>query len=42
VFLTTSHRSHGAIYITDTGIRFDDVGNVLHPGPDRISAWTGS
>jgi sugar lactone lactonase YvrE len=26
----------GAIYITDTGIRFDDVGNVLHPGPDRI------
>ena len=27
---------NGAIYITDTGIRFDDVGNVLHPGPDRI------
>ncbi len=26
----------GAIYITDTGIRFDDVGNVLHPGPDRV------
>ena len=26
----------GAIYITDTGIRFDDVGNILHPGPDRI------
>jgi hypothetical protein len=26
----------GALYITDTGIRFDDVGNVLHPGPDRI------
>jgi len=26
----------GAIYITDTGIRFDDVGNVIHPGPDRI------
>src|SRR5216117_3947552 len=25
----------GALYITDTGIRFDDVGNVLHPGPDR-------
>ncbi|HXF96083.1 MAG TPA: hypothetical protein VNI61_08255, partial [Gemmatimonadales bacterium] len=23
-------------YVTDTGIRFDDVGNVLHPGPDRI------
>src|SRR6266702_2625454 len=26
----------GAIYITDTGIRFDDEGNVLHPGPDRV------
>ncbi len=26
----------GALYVTDTGIRFDDVGNVLHPGPDRI------
>lgn len=26
----------GAIYITDTGIRFDDVGNVLHRGPDRL------
>src|SRR2546422_10043214 len=26
----------GAVYITATGIRFDDVGNVLHPGPDRI------
>lgn len=26
----------GALYITDTGIRFDDLGNVLHPGPDRI------
>src|SRR5207237_6186700 len=26
----------GALDITDTGIRFDDVGNVLHPGPDRI------
>ena len=26
----------GAIYITDTGIRFDDVANVLHPGPDRV------
>src|SRR6266550_7532886 len=23
--------STGALYITDTGIRFDDVGNVLHP-----------
>src|SRR5438128_1208938 len=27
---------NGAIYVTDTGIRFDDVGNVLHPGPDRV------
>lgn len=26
----------GTLYITDTGIRFDDVGNVLHPGPDRV------
>src|SRR4029077_6367837 len=26
----------GALYIPDTGIRFDDVGNMLHPGPDRI------
>jgi sugar lactone lactonase YvrE len=26
----------GALYITDTGIRFDDVGNVLHRGPDRV------
>ncbi len=26
----------GALYVTDTGIRFDDVGNVLHRGPDRI------
>ena len=26
----------GALYITDTGIKFDDVGNVLHPGPDRL------
>ncbi len=28
--------STGALYITDTGIRFDDVSNVLHPGPDRV------
>src|SRR5205814_5353147 len=28
--------STGALYITDTGIRFDDIGNVLHPGPDRL------
>jgi hypothetical protein len=26
----------GALYITDTGIKFDDVGNILHPGPDRV------
>ena len=26
----------GALYFTDTGIRFDDVGNILHPGPDRV------
>jgi sugar lactone lactonase YvrE len=28
--------STGALYITDTGIKFDDVGNILHPGPDRV------
>jgi hypothetical protein len=28
--------ANGAMYITDTGIRFDDLGNVLHPGPDRV------
>src|SRR5207245_11640077 len=27
---------NGALYITDTGIQLDDVGNVLHDGPDRI------
>jgi hypothetical protein len=27
---------NGAVYVTDTGIRFDDVGNILHPGPDRV------
>lgn len=26
----------GALYITDTGIRFDSAGNTTHPGPDRI------
>jgi sugar lactone lactonase YvrE len=28
--------ANGAMYLTDTGIRFDDLGNVLHPGPDRL------
>ncbi len=27
---------NGALYITDTGIGFDDLGNVTHKGPDRI------
>lgn len=36
VFLNALAIASGAIYITDTGIRFDDVGNVLHPGPDRV------
>lgn len=31
----------GALYITDTGIRFDDKGNVSHPGPDRIFRIVG-
>jgi sugar lactone lactonase YvrE len=26
----------GALYITDTGIRFDQQGNMTHPGPDRV------
>jgi sugar lactone lactonase YvrE len=26
----------GALYITDTGVRFDAQGNMSHPGPDRI------
>jgi sugar lactone lactonase YvrE len=26
----------GALYITDTGIKFDSTGNATHPGPDRI------
>lgn len=26
----------GALYITDTGIKFDSAGNTSHPGPDRI------
>jgi hypothetical protein len=26
----------GAVYVTDMGIRFDDIGNVLHRGPDRV------
>jgi sugar lactone lactonase YvrE len=36
VFLNDLAIASGAIYITDTGIKFDDVGNVLHPGPDRV------
>ncbi|MDQ8153104.1 MAG: SMP-30/gluconolactonase/LRE family protein [Gemmatimonadota bacterium] len=26
----------GSIYITDTGIRFDEKGQLSHPGPDRV------
>jgi sugar lactone lactonase YvrE len=26
----------GALYITDTGIRYDSAGTMSHPGPDRI------
>ncbi len=26
----------GAVYITDTGIRFDAQGTMTHPGPDRV------
>jgi sugar lactone lactonase YvrE len=26
----------GSVYITDTGVRFDEKGQMSHPGPDRI------
>lgn len=26
----------GAVYITDTGIRFDAQGNISHPAPDKV------
>ncbi|MBM3906784.1 MAG: SMP-30/gluconolactonase/LRE family protein [Gemmatimonadetes bacterium] len=26
----------GSVYITDTGVRFDEKGEMTHPGPDRI------
>jgi sugar lactone lactonase YvrE len=31
----------GAIYITDTGIRFSPTGEMSHPGPDRIFKIVG-
>jgi sugar lactone lactonase YvrE len=31
----------GTVYITDTGISFDDKGSVSHPGPDRIFRVNG-
>lgn len=31
----------GSLYITDTGIHFDDKGNMTHPGPDQIIQVTG-
>jgi sugar lactone lactonase YvrE len=31
----------GTIYITDSGIGFDDKGGITHPGPDRIFALKG-
>jgi len=31
----------GTVYITDTGILFDDKGQMVHPGPDRIFALKG-
>jgi sugar lactone lactonase YvrE len=31
----------GTIYITDTGIKFDDKGAMSHPGQDRIFKITG-
>lgn len=31
----------GALYITDTGIKFDSTGTASHPGPDRIFRIVG-
>lgn len=31
----------GAVYITDSGLGFDDKGNPTHPGPDRIFELKG-
>ena len=31
----------GSVYITDTGVRFDDKGQMTHPGPDRIVQVVG-
>lgn len=31
----------GALYVTDTGIRFDEKGQMSHPSPDRIFKVTG-
>ena len=31
----------GAIYVTDTGIRFSSTGEMSHPGPDRVFKVTG-
>jgi sugar lactone lactonase YvrE len=31
----------GALYVTDTGIRFDAQGGMTHPGPDRIFRVAG-
>ena len=31
----------GAIYITDTGIRFSSTGEMSHPGPDRVFKVVG-
>lgn len=31
----------GVIYITDSGLGFDDKGNPTHPGPDKIFGLTG-
>jgi sugar lactone lactonase YvrE len=31
----------GSVYITDTGVRFDEKGQMTHPGPDRIVQVVG-
>ena len=31
----------GALYVTDTGVRFDAKGGMTHPGPDRVFRVAG-
>jgi sugar lactone lactonase YvrE len=31
----------GSVYITDTGVRFDEAGQITHPGPDGVVQLMG-